>query len=85
MAGKYIRPIGAEVTLTVADTVGNARLVRLYNPTVNAADVVVTIVGTVNGTFTLKAGDVCIIEKDYSDTVAVSGAGALAVQIAYRV
>ena len=56
MAGKYIRPIGAEVTLTVADTVGNARLVRLYNPTVNAADVVVTIVGTVNGTFTLKAG-----------------------------
>ena len=85
MAGKYIRPIGAEGVLTTADPVGNARLVRLYNTTVNAADVVVTIAGTVNGTFTLKSGDVCIVEKDYTDTVAVSGAGALAVQIAYRV
>lgn len=85
MAGKYIRPIGAEVTLTAADTVGNARLVRLYNDTGNAADVVVTVAGTVNGTFTLPSGDVCIVEKDYGDTIAVSGLGALAVQIAYRV
>jgi hypothetical protein len=85
MAGKYVRPIGAEGVITAADTVGNARLVRLYNPTANAADVVVTLAGTVNGTFTLKSGDIEIIEKHYSDTVAVSGAGALAVQIAYRV
>ena len=85
MAGKYIRPIGVEGLITTADTVGNARLVRLYNPTANSADVLVTVAGTVNGVFTLKSGDIEIIEKDYTDTVAVSGSGALAVQVAYRV
>ena len=87
MAGKYIRPIGAEVLLTTSDNVGNSRLVRLYNngATRPADDVLVTIAGTVNGVFTLPAGSDCIVEKDYTDTIAVSGAGALAVQVAYRV
>jgi hypothetical protein len=65
-----LKPLQQEITFTSANTVYDARLVRVYA----AANSVVTIVSAENAntSFTIHEGTVEIIEKLPEDTVAGS-------------
>lgn len=76
-----IKVAGAQVSVTTANTVTNANLVRAYA----AGSTLVTIANTGGtiGTFTMGAGTAEIIVKDYADTIAANAA-LLCTPIAWR-
>lgn len=67
---------GSAVAVTTANTVSNAKLVRIH--ATNAATITVTNVddsgNTVAGTFNMSIGQVEYLEKDPEDTIAASAA-----------
>jgi hypothetical protein len=65
-----IKPLGAAVSVTTANTVNGSTLVRCYA----ATDAVVTVAGSVNGSFLMGPGRVDFIEKASSDTIAATSA-----------
>jgi hypothetical protein len=54
-----IKPLGAAVSVTTANTVNGSTLVRCYA----ATDAVVTVAGSVNGSFLMGPGRVDFIEN----------------------
>lgn len=77
-----VKPLSTEVSVTTANTVSGATLVRAYA----ATEAVVTIAddqAAVRGTFTVPAGRVEYIEKFATDTIA-STAALLCTSIAYN-
>lgn len=71
---------GSEVALSnTASSIGNARLVRIYNG--NAADQLVTVKSgsTTTGTVTVKTKDVIFLRKETAETVEV-GSGVAGVK-----
>ena len=65
------KPISAEISVTTANTVFNAKLVRIYA----ANDALVTVSAanaTVIGSFTMPAGDIELVEKNTSDTISAN-------------
>lgn len=76
-----IKPQANEISISTANDVSQARLVRLVNTT--TGNVVITIGNsTVNTNFTMLANTVEIIEKDATHTV--GGTNIRAVKIAYK-
>ena len=74
----------SEIALTTANTVSEAKLVRIYND--QSSPVLIThsdTSGTV-GTFTIASKGIEIVEKDYTDNLAAN-AEVLAVGIGFRV
>lgn len=63
-----LKPLNEEISFTAANTVYDARLVRIYA----AANTVVTIASTVNAntSFTMHQGTTEILEKLSDDTIA---------------
>lgn len=80
MANKY-KPLANEVSLTTANTVSNATLVRIAND--QASAVVITVAGTTPGTITVLSKQEIMIEKKPTDTLA-AGSAVLAVPVAYK-
>jgi len=62
-----IKPINEELTVTTADTVENARLVRIYAS--GSSKVTISSANTIVGSFTVPADSVTIIEKNREDTI----------------
>lgn len=77
-----IKVMGSESSVTTANTVGGSNLVRAYA----AANTLVTIsyanAATI-GTFTMPAGSVELIVKDYTDTISANAA-LLCAPVAWR-
>lgn len=65
-----IKPLGTAVSVTTANTVSGATLVRCYA----AAAATVTVSGSVNGSFLMGPGRVDFIEKASTDTIAANSA-----------
>jgi hypothetical protein len=72
-----IKVIGDEVDITTANTVNSANLVRIYATN----EAVITISDA--GSFTMPAGSVTFVEKNYTSTVAASNT-AVACAVSYR-
>lgn len=66
---QIIKPQSALIALTTASNVGEARLVYLY---AGSGASVITVSGTVNGSFTVPNGETRIVEKEPTDTIAAS-------------
>jgi hypothetical protein len=64
-----IKPVGEELSVTTADTVENARLVRIYAAAISKVTITNSDANTTIGSFTVPAGSVTIIEKNREDTV----------------
>jgi len=67
-----IKPIGEEVSVTTADDIDGARLVRVYAAAVSKITISSAEANTVVGSFTVPADAVTIVEKNSADTVAGS-------------
>ena len=83
---KQIKLVGSEVALSdTASSIGNQKVIRVYNS--NAADQLVTVKdgSTVVGTITVRTGTEVILEKLPAHTleVAAAVAGVKAVAIAH--
>lgn len=61
-----IKPRGNAVSVTTANTVNDAVLVRIH--ATNAATI--TVAGDVSGTFNMSQGQVEYVEKSTTDTIA---------------
>lgn len=64
-----IKPIGTELSVTTANNVAGARLIRVHA----AANSIITIANTEGatiGSFTAPAGSVTIVEKEPLNTIA---------------
>ena len=74
----------SEIALTSANTVSEAKLVRIYND--QSTPVLITHSGDSGtvGTFTIASKGIEIVEKDYTDNLAAN-AEVLAVGIGFRV
>jgi hypothetical protein len=72
-----IKVLGDEVDITSANTVSDARLVRVY-----ATNVATITVGSV-GSFTMPAGSVQYVEKASTDTLTASNT-AVACAVSYK-
>lgn len=80
---QVIKPLGFEISISTANTVGNNVLVRCANPT--TGNVVVTIASnsTTNvASFTILGNSAVVVEK--SATYLIQGTGILASPVAYR-
>jgi len=65
-----IKPLGEEVTVTTADDIDGARLVRVYAAAVSKITIENLGANTVVGSFTVPAGSTTIVEKNGTDTIA---------------
>ena len=82
MADIPLKLVGVQVSVTTANTVANANLVRVYAP----ANTLVTITAansTILGTMTMPAGNVETIVKNYDDTI-TANAALLCTPLAWR-
>lgn len=87
----FLKVLGSEITLTSANTVGNANIVRLVNAD-TANSVVITQKfsnGATRGTFTLGNFNTSFSReyfiKDPTDTIEVTGTATIkAVSVAYK-
>jgi hypothetical protein len=75
-----IKPIGEELTVTTANNIGGAKLVRVYAAT--SSKVTIANDQTI-GSFTMPAGSVTIVEKNKEDTIAGTNA-LLCTAISYK-
>jgi hypothetical protein len=76
-----LKLIGTQVSVTTANTVSNANLVRAYAAGVTLVTVANT--GGTIGTMTMPAGSIEIIAKDYADTL-TANAALLCTPLAWR-
>ena len=67
-----IKPIGEEVSVTTADDIDGARLVRVYAASTSKITISSVEANTVVGSFTVPSESVTIVEKNSADTVAGS-------------
>lgn len=77
-----VKVLGSEVSIDSANTVGDAKLVRVYAP----ADTLVTIEDSdtnVVGTMTIPSGRVEYVEKRTTDTISANNA-VLCVPVSYN-
>lgn len=77
-----IKVTGSEISVTTANTVSGSNLVRAYA----VANTLVTVAlanTTTIGTFTMPAGSVELIVKDYTDTISANAA-LLCAPVAWR-
>ena len=67
-----VKPLALQLSVTTANTVSDARLVRVYAASVS----LVTIANGVGpvGSFTVPAGSVTFVEKESTNTIAGSTA-----------
>lgn len=65
-----IKPIGEEISVTSANTVGGAKLVRVYANGVSKITITDPDTSTVVGSFTVSAGSTTIVEKAGTHTIA---------------
>lgn len=72
-----IKIIGNEVDITTANTVNDARLVRVY-----ATNEALITVGS-SGSFTVPAGSVTFVEKEIDETIEASNT-AVAAAVSYK-
>jgi hypothetical protein len=78
-----IKPISTEISLSTANTVSDARVVRVFNNTGGTVLITRTSAAAiVIGTCSLQANSVHFIEKNPSDTL-TAAAAVLATSIAY--
>lgn len=75
------KPHGEEISVTTANVVSDARLVRIYASAV-AKITIANGEGTI-GSFTVPAATVTIVEKNPTDTIA-STAAVLCTPISYK-
>jgi len=74
MSDRLIQVLGTEISLTTANTVDGAHVVRLHT---GGSDTLATIKDSnavTIGTITLKAGDITFIKKRATDTIATAAA-----------
>jgi hypothetical protein len=64
-----IKPIGEEVSVTTADDLDGARLVRVYAAAISKVTIENPDANTVIGSFTVPAASVTIVEKNKDDTI----------------
>jgi hypothetical protein len=65
-----IKPLGEEVSVTTADDIDGAKLVRVYAAAVSKVTIASPEANTVIGSFTVPAGSTTIVEKNKDDTIA---------------
>jgi hypothetical protein len=80
MMPSIIKVKGPQVAVTTANTVNNANLVRVYA----SSNTIITIAGTVSGSFTMTAGNVEYVEKGATDTIASGTGTAYCTPVSYR-
>lgn len=84
---EVLKLVGSEMTLTTANNVSTARLVRLQETGGLASSVITqkTADGSSTiGTVTLYKGTTIVVEKAPTDTLASSAGTVVAVPVAYR-
>lgn len=64
-----IKPIGEETSVTTADDLDEARLVRVYAEAVSKITITNTEANTAVGSFTVPAASVTLVEKGRTDTI----------------
>jgi hypothetical protein len=64
-----IKPLGEELTVTTADDIDGARLVRVYAAVISKVTIESPEANTVIGSFTIPAGSTTIVEKNRDDTI----------------
>ena len=64
-----IKPIGEEISVTTADDLDGARLIRVYAAGVSKITIEDPEANTVIGSFTVPAASVTIVEKNKTDTI----------------
>jgi hypothetical protein len=67
-----IKPLDEETSITTADDMNGARLVRVYAAAVSKVTIENPAANTVVGSFTVPAGSTTIVEKNGTDTIAGS-------------
>ena len=67
-----IKPLGEETSITAADDINGARLVRVYAAAVSKVTIENPDANTIIGSFTVPAGSATIVEKNGTDTIAGS-------------
>lgn len=81
-SSEVVKPKALEMTLTTANTVNNAVLVRIYA----ASTAVITVAdstGANTGSFTVPGGEIALVEKQALGTVA-SDVSVKAVSVSYK-
>lgn len=81
-SSEVIKPKALEITLTAANTVNDAVLVRVYAST-EALITVANTAGSNTGSLTLPAGEIALIEKEARGTLTAS-ASVKAVSVSYK-
>ena len=70
MSERILKHLSQEVSLTTADTMGGAQLVRLRNADATGQySIVVKASGTITGSITIHAGEVLYIRKKAAETI----------------
>lgn len=77
-----IKVTGSEISVTTANTVNGANLVRAYAAGTTLVTIALANTSTV-GTFTMPAGSIELIAKDYTDTISANAA-LLCAPVAWR-
>ena len=63
-----IKPVGEEVSVTAADNLDQARLIRVYAASASKITIK-TEADETTGSFTVPAGSATIVEKNPTDTI----------------
>jgi hypothetical protein len=71
MADIPLKMIGSQISVTTANTVSNANLIRVYAPNVTLVTTAYAN-GTTIGTMTMAAGGVETLVKNYDETVSAN-------------
>lgn len=64
-----VKPMGTEIALTTANTVGGAAVVRIFNNSGGLVLITRAADGTTLGTLTLASGEVIYIQKNVTETL----------------
>jgi hypothetical protein len=64
-----IKPLGEELSVTTADDIQGAKLVRVYAAAVSKITIENPEANNVIGSFTVPAGSTTIVEKNRDDTI----------------
>lgn len=65
-----VKPLGEELSVTTADDINGARLVRIYAAAVSKVTIENPTANTIVGSFTVGADSATIVEKNSTDTIA---------------
>ena len=77
-----VKAKGNEISLSSANTVDNAAVVRIYNA--NTTNDAVITNDTANTSFTLPSGAITFVQKDFEDTLSADVA-VKAVSVAFNI